>query len=785
MAQISFSHQTSKQKQQRITQLPGENGFHARDGSLIRKKREQWEIEKAEANQNSWFPFGDRRNKKNESNKSVKYQKEMVDDDKFRNDEQTNNFKIETIPTTDTCQQPHFLTTTNNHQNNNTPQPQSPINICQPTMLPFFVDYSLTGHFHTQQQFIPSQQQNIFPNNFIPIQPSNNYQNPMPLTFSGPTTTFMDPLFLPQKMPIPLLQTPPYSISSSESANSSSKDAAISTPSNEINNYNSNEELQKQQKNSPNIYWQKELDKQVKEKKMAEMIEAEKLLVEQKILEKEAKLKFEREEKERAAEEQKRTQKIEIRDQCNQACMDGLQQAHKEAEALKRAKLYRHILLDGQADLETSKQVLKIDDDQLVVNVLRQLRDFELQKSIEKSESKLKTNSPSSTKSPKQQNSSPNSTPKTIKNNSKQQPFSRANSWSVKQSRTLPTQWASHLPIPTYQKHFKQHENNNITQSTYSKPSNNEICNKNKEKTPPGLFEQLTLRRPRNQQIISSSKNKEIKSNMILAKPEENIEINILNFNEEQNKLKQNNNSTNNNLNSLEVYNQNSNNSKNNLIMKQDTCKVPHSTTVIGKPNDNGSTSTQSSNSPGSSSSTTSRESANVFKFRTLLSTPSGSQDDLFNNLNNNSTTISIPRTIKTKNNNCSISITSPAPSPFSRKNSNEVVNLNNECFGIRQSLRSPTMRRLQESLQSLSTIDDENEITLENNKSNNNIKSRSCTPKPFNCKNSQYRSFNMRRDNTARSRQILEHLAAVRAQLKNSQAQLEKTISKQNLADN
>jgi len=45
-------------------------------------------------------------------------------------------------------------------------------------------------------------------------------------------------------------------------------------------------------------------------------------------------------------------------------------------------------------------------------------------------------------------------------------------------------------------------------------------------------------------------------------------------------------------------------------------------------------------------------------------------------------------------------------------------------------------MRRLQESLQSLSTIDDDNEVALEDNKSNNNnIKSRSTTPKPFNCK--------------------------------------------------
>jgi hypothetical protein len=50
----------------------------------------------------------------------------------------------------------------------------------------------------------------------------------------------------------------------------------------------------------------------------------------------------------------------------------------------------------------------------------------------------------------------------------------------------------------------------------------------------------------------------------------------------------------------------------------------------------------------------------------------------------------------------------------------------------------------------------------------------------PF--QNPQYRSFNMRKD-IARQKQILENLASVRAQLKSSQAQLEKTLSKQNLA--
>jgi hypothetical protein len=67
------------------------------------------------------------------------------------------------------------------------------------------------------------------------------------------------------------------------------------------------------------------------------------------------------------------------------------------------------------------------------------LRDFELQKSISLAELKTKSNSPTSIKSSKhQQYSSPNSTPKTTKNNQispkQQQPFSRANSWSVKQS---------------------------------------------------------------------------------------------------------------------------------------------------------------------------------------------------------------------------------------------------------------------------------------------------------------------------------------------------------------
>ena len=45
MAQEEKKQQQTAERQQ-LNRLPGENGFHARDGSLTKKKREQWEQEK-------------------------------------------------------------------------------------------------------------------------------------------------------------------------------------------------------------------------------------------------------------------------------------------------------------------------------------------------------------------------------------------------------------------------------------------------------------------------------------------------------------------------------------------------------------------------------------------------------------------------------------------------------------------------------------------------------------------------------------------------------------------
>ncbi|KAI1709217.1 hypothetical protein Ddc_13990 [Ditylenchus destructor] len=56
------------------TPLPGENGMHCRDGSLLAKKREQWQKEKAEEKQ--WFPFGTRTSPRNRSWRSLSHNPE-------------------------------------------------------------------------------------------------------------------------------------------------------------------------------------------------------------------------------------------------------------------------------------------------------------------------------------------------------------------------------------------------------------------------------------------------------------------------------------------------------------------------------------------------------------------------------------------------------------------------------------------------------------------------------------------------------------------------------------
>ena len=114
--------------------------------------------------------------------------------------------------------------------------------------------------------------------------------------------------------PFSVLPTPPFSgSSSSDSANSPPKDLQQRDES-----FHSPKEtlLSKQQSRvsnqTTNSRWQDELDKQVKERRAAEQMEIERRHAEQQALEKEKMEKARNEEEQKAAEERRRSQKLEV-----------------------------------------------------------------------------------------------------------------------------------------------------------------------------------------------------------------------------------------------------------------------------------------------------------------------------------------------------------------------------------------------------------------------------------------------------------------------------------------
>jgi hypothetical protein len=126
-----------------------------------------------------------------------------------------------------------------------------------------------------------------------------------------------------------------------------------------------------------------------------------------------------------------------------------------------------------------------------------------------------------------------------------------------------------------------------------------------------------------------------------------------------------------------------------------------------------------------------------------------------------------------------------PPASPFvrrlaetnSKKHISDYLNSNENT---RRNLQSPTMMRLQSSNVSINNINpNDSEETSENEHQSH---SRSTTPKPFNCRTSQYRSLNLKR-NKERQEEILKQLANLRMQLKDKQTQMERTWSNQSLA--
>lgn len=74
--------------------LPGENGFHNRDGSLTKKKKEQWQLEKGIfilikyilfiflEESKTWFPFGTPNTRSNFRHGSLTKSEASMDNDK-------------------------------------------------------------------------------------------------------------------------------------------------------------------------------------------------------------------------------------------------------------------------------------------------------------------------------------------------------------------------------------------------------------------------------------------------------------------------------------------------------------------------------------------------------------------------------------------------------------------------------------------------------------------------------------------------------------------------------
>lgn len=1022
--QNSFIFHQQKQ-QQRITQLPGENGFHARDGSLTKKKLEQWAKERAESN---WSIFGCRSPAssgkkptnhhrstlgKQENNKSLddntdngeqQCANEQQQQGKDQQQQHLSMISLDNFAPYQHCESPAAMPMMNamnnaggrestaihdQHQQQQMfsscttmcsapdgftasaasafkfpaiaasstiqqPPMAFPLaNSCCPspngTMLhspaPLLLEYPLLHHSQPQPHPIFALP-NFLPATAYPT--SACFPMPYSIAAAAPPSangTFLDPIFLAQKMqpppPFNVFPTPPFSGSSSGSASSPPKELVGSYASmskefftftqqngqqqeqqkeqtidvddddeDDVDEDEEHEHLNKQKQHEQQQRWQAQLDEQLEQKRIAEQMEAQRRREEENMREREEAERKSREEEQRAAEMRKRMEKFEIRDQHEQACLDGIQRAQREAELLKRAKLFRHILLDecNHVDMDTAKRVLKTEDEQLLNGVLKQLGVMERERRI----SATCTNGTAATKSPKQSqqqqssSSSPSSSQSstiaaTIKkvtrdtmaikekgSTDKQQQqngggnFCRANSWSVKQPRTIPNM--SHLPVPVRAK--QQQQQNQQEQSTKKSPTVRnvdisggmanghppplrvgqptmacnsktppaKVANRNndaperksssaKQPAAPGLFEQLTLRRSRPGSLRNIGREGSSNSKMMTLlngqgqqqQPQEPIyehptsSSSTFPCNQQTDCIAEN------HANSIAINKTSGSTSNGHINNNTVDCCTSNGTTTTttccggenvekegnddedggggcGNPEMNGNPNQQASSSflppppppftkvtnctdkpqlkkcsnndssnniiinsnsvsspqtssPGSACSST-METASVLKFRALLSSPSNSQEEL---------AADFPIVVTPRSTSCPVR-NGPQflvpPSPFSsRKNS--VNESNKGCFGdLRQSLRSPTMRRLQDSLQSLATID---------GNGNSTEGSRCSTPKPFNCRNSQYRSLNLRRD-TARQKQILEHLAAVRAQLKNSQAHLERTMSKQNL---
>uniref|UniRef100_A0A915EF95 Uncharacterized protein n=1 Tax=Ditylenchus dipsaci TaxID=166011 RepID=A0A915EF95_9BILA len=393
------------------TPLPGEHGFHMRDGSLLKKKREQWEREKEEGKR-QWFPFGSRSSPRNNPGNNI------------RPTTSTNNNNNTSPVINSSAQMSTRSTSINDDSNNNhadlplRPQPP-PVNWPSPQyMSPYPVpnypsgqypypssqhpnpcihytnsgdQYANSGAFHSvpMPMYSSLPPVNGNPAYFTPLNFNSNYnppyldpnftQNPH---FNGITekVEIVETRYEPGQRGLnkSFDQSPcPYeSTFASMSIANTGESSAFSSFDQQVDRqpgwnrrhvqFATSDGQDGHERSHSKGLTEQEINEQIAER---QRIEA---------------LKEEREKCElRQVEKDHIKQRQEILEANQKAAELQIEKARKEAEALRKAKLHKHILLNQDIKQEEIQKVLGIEDPVLSDSVMKQLKAFDRNRRIE------------------------------------------------------------------------------------------------------------------------------------------------------------------------------------------------------------------------------------------------------------------------------------------------------------------------------------------------------------------------------------------------------------------
>ncbi|KAH7722686.1 Protein T23B5.3 a, partial [Aphelenchoides avenae] len=134
------------------------------------------------------------------------------------------------------------------------------------------------------------------------------------------------------------------------------------------------------------------LEQQNEEKRRMEARQAEAERRELERIGRERQILEERERKQAEDENNRWKKRQDVADNHEKSLLEAIEEAKREAEALKKMKLYKHVLQSPDCSPDVAKKILGTDDDRLASHVMRQVNEFERQKRLER---EMQHNSPS------------------------------------------------------------------------------------------------------------------------------------------------------------------------------------------------------------------------------------------------------------------------------------------------------------------------------------------------------------------------------------------------------